>query len=158
LDRSYAATDTKTEVRCSTARLFDPDEAPCFSAADQGSSEVPRRSPAQMISTTALANSGLRQIIFGMSRPLRIPERGDVAKTLIAHRLGLSVSDFELMRPELERRDFPLPDPTTGRYCIEAVDRWRCLRHPRLFPELTATPAATHAETVFHERMHRLRG
>ena len=93
-----------------------------------------------------------------MARPTRVPERGDVPRAIVALRLGLTVSDFELRRPELERRGFPAADPTTGHYCIEAVDRWRCLRHPRLFPELTAAPTAAHADVVFHDRMRQLRG
>jgi len=39
---------------------------------------------------------------------------------------------------ELERRGFPERDPTTGGYCIEAVDRSCFRRFPRLFRELTA--------------------
>ena len=41
---------------------------------------------------------------------------------------------------------------------IEAVDRWRLRRHPRLFPELTTAPAAAHAEAVFDDRLRRLNG
>jgi hypothetical protein len=93
-----------------------------------------------------------------MSRPPRIPERGDVTPTLVALRLGLSAADFEIWRPELERRGFPTPDSTTGRYCIEAVDRWRLRRHPKLFPELTGGQHAVHAESVFEERLRRLGG
>lgn len=93
-----------------------------------------------------------------MGRPARIPDKGDVTATLIAMRLGLSTADFEVRRPELEKRGFPEADPTTGLYAIEAVDRWRLRRYPRLFPELTASPAATHADAVFHERMQRLGG
>jgi hypothetical protein len=93
-----------------------------------------------------------------MSRPARILDRGDVSKALVAQRLGLTVADFELHRVELEKRGFPEADMTTGLYAIEAVDRWRLRRYPRLFPELTTSPTATHAEAVFHERMQRLGG
>jgi hypothetical protein len=88
-----------------------------------------------------------------MSRPLRIPDRGDVQPGMIAQRLGLPLADFERVRPDLERRGFPGPDPTTGRYCIEAVDRWRLCRFPRLFPELTWSPAAVDARTVIDDRL-----
>jgi hypothetical protein len=64
---------------------------------------------------------------------------------MIAQRLGMSLADFEVHRTELEQRGFPGRDPTTGRYCIEAVDRWRLRRFPRLFPELTAIPTAVDA-------------
>jgi hypothetical protein len=95
-----------------------------------------------------------------MTRPCRIPERGDVAPHIVANRLGLTLSEFEARRPELERRGFPEPDETTGRYCIEAVDRWRLRRHPRLFPELTAVANAVDARTVVEDRlaaMHKAR-
>ena len=93
-----------------------------------------------------------------MSRPPRIPERGDVAVPLVAKLLGMSPDEFALWRSDLERRGFPEPDPTTGLYCIEAVDRWRLRRYPKLFPELTTVPAAVDAAAVFVERMGRHRG
>ena len=93
-----------------------------------------------------------------MSRPARIPDRGDVPPGLIAQRLGISLADFEVHRTELERRGFPECDPTTGRYCIEAVDRWRLRRFPRLFPELTAIPTAVDARTVIEDRLRALEG
>jgi hypothetical protein len=93
-----------------------------------------------------------------MSRPPRVPERGDVPKSVVARRLGLAVTEFEFRLPELEQRGFPEADLTTGLYCLEAVDRWRLYRHAPLFPELTAPATATHADVVFRERMNRLRG
>jgi hypothetical protein len=88
-----------------------------------------------------------------MSRPARIPDRGDVPPGLVAQRLGLSLPDFELRRQDLHSRGFPPPDPTTGCYCIEAVDRWRLSRHKKLFPELLAAPSAVDAAAVFADRM-----
>ena len=93
-----------------------------------------------------------------MSRPTRIPDRGDVPPTAAAQRLGMSLPDFEARRSELEDRGFPEPDPTTGRYCIEAVDRWRLRRFPRLFPELTASPASVDARTVIDDRLRAMEG
>jgi hypothetical protein len=93
-----------------------------------------------------------------MSRPARTPERGDVAPSVAAQRLGISLADFEISRGELERRGFPEPDATTGRYCIEAVDRWRLRRFPKLFPELTASHAAVDAGAIFEQRMRQLHG
>jgi hypothetical protein len=93
-----------------------------------------------------------------MSKPRRIPARGDVSTSAVAELLGLSAPDFEARRTALHERGFPEPDPTTGLYCIEAVDRWRLRRHPRLFPELTANPTAAHADTLFNERLGRLNG
>jgi hypothetical protein len=92
-----------------------------------------------------------------MTRPARIPDRGDVAPSIIAARLGLTLSEFETQRPELERRDFPEPDETTGRYCIEAVDIWRLRRHPRLFPELTTVSGAVDARAVVEGRLAAMR-
>jgi hypothetical protein len=93
-----------------------------------------------------------------MGRPARIPDRGDVPPAVAAQRLGMSLADFEVNRAELERRGFPSPDPTTGRYCIEAVDRWRLRRFPRLFPELTGSHGAIDADTVFEDRMRKFHG
>ena len=93
-----------------------------------------------------------------MSRPKRIPDRGDVPPALIAARLGLSLADFEARLDALTQRDFPAPDPTTGLYCIEAVDRWRLRRYAKLFPELTVSHEAAHATAVFDERMGRFYG
>jgi hypothetical protein len=93
-----------------------------------------------------------------MSRPARIPESGDVAPGAVAQRLGLPLADFHKCRADLERRGFPDPDPTTGRYCIEAVDRWRLRRFPRLFPELTVSPAAVDARTVIDDRLRAMEG
>lgn len=93
-----------------------------------------------------------------MGRPKRIPERGDVPPAAVAHRLGLSLPDFRVQLPVLQKRGFPSPDPTTGQFCIEAVDRWRLNRHPFLFPELTNAHSATHAGIVFNERRQRLFG
>jgi hypothetical protein len=93
-----------------------------------------------------------------MSRPARIPDRGDVAPAAAAQRLGMSLADFEARRVELEKRGFPEADPTTGHYCIEAVDRWRLRRFPRLFPELTMSPAAGDARTVIDDRLRAMEG
>src|SRR5579862_942064 len=93
-----------------------------------------------------------------MSRRRHIPERGDVAASAIADLLGLSVAEFEVRRAALRERGFPEPDPTTGLYCIEAVDRWRLRRHPRLFPELTTAPGAVHASAVFDDRLRAMQG
>ena len=93
-----------------------------------------------------------------MSRARRIPLRGDVTASAVAQLLGLSLSDFEARQPALRQRDFPEPDPTTGLYCIEAVDKWRLRRYPHLFPELTATSGAAHADAVFNNRIRRLDG
>jgi hypothetical protein len=93
-----------------------------------------------------------------MSRPRSVPARGDVPEGTVAQLLGVSLADFEARRADLRDRGFPEPDPTTGLYCVEAVDRWRLRRHPLLFPELTTSPAAAHAGAVFDQRLRRLNG
>jgi hypothetical protein len=92
-----------------------------------------------------------------MSRPCRIPDRGDVTASIAAARLGLSLSEFEARQGELQQRGFPAPDETTGQYCMEAVDRWRLRRHARLFPELTAAAGAVDARTVVEDRLAAMR-
>jgi len=88
-----------------------------------------------------------------MARPHFIPERGDVPATKVAALMGFDrVEDFNLALPDLLKRGFPAPDPTTGRWCIEAVDRWRKLRHQALFPELTQVSAASDARAVLAAR------
>jgi hypothetical protein len=77
-----------------------------------------------------------------MSRPRRIPVRGDIPAAAIAELLGLSVSDFHAELNQLHERgagDDRLRDADRQ---ADAVDRWRLLRHPHLFPELTTAPTA----------------
>jgi hypothetical protein len=93
-----------------------------------------------------------------MSRPRRIPLRGDIPATAVAELLGLSALDFQAKLEQLRERGFPSADPTTGLYCVEAVDRWRLRRHAQLFPELTAAQTAAHAGAVFDERLRRFDG
>lgn len=64
-------------------------------------------------------------------------EPGDVPAEKVARRLHLSLSAFETCKTKLFVRGFPRPDPDTGMYDLDAVDRWRHRRHPSLFPELT---------------------
>ena len=92
-----------------------------------------------------------------MARPAAIPERGDVPVSSVARLLGLSdVREFAALQPRLEARGFPRPDPDTGRYCVEAVDRWRRLRSARLFPELASANIAADPRVDFQERMQRV--
>ena len=87
-----------------------------------------------------------------MSRRPVIPLRGDVSRSHVAQLMGLSGPDFDAVRPQLEERGFPRPDPTTGLYCIEAVDRWRLRRHASMFPQLTGAGGPTNASDTFDER------
>jgi hypothetical protein len=67
----------------------------------------------------------------------------DVPPEKVARRLHLTPAQFVAVQQKLFARGFPPPDPTTGNYCLEAVDRWRKLRpgNSHLFPELTSPGA-----------------
>lgn len=64
---------------------------------------------------------------------------GDVPPEKAARRLHLTLAEFDAVKERLFARKFPRPDPDTGNYDLEAVDRWRKLRIgvKHLFPELT---------------------
>lgn len=91
-------------------------------------------------------------------RPPNIPTRGDVPAGMIARLMGLALPDFQAVLPALATRGFPTPDPTTGLYCVEAVDRWRLRRHAALFPQLTAASGGVHAAAVFDQRRREVFG
>lgn len=83
-----------------------------------------------------------------MTRPLASLPR-DLTARQVAQALGMTEAAFRAERAAMERqRGFPRPDPTTGLTCPLALERWRQLRNPHLFPELTGQPAARHAATV----------
>lgn len=69
-------------------------------------------------------------------------EPRDVPPEKVARRLHLSLSAFEGIKARLFMRRFPRPDPDTGMYDLDAVDRWRNGRHPAQFPELTSAEIA----------------
>jgi hypothetical protein len=56
-------------------------------------------------------------------------EPGDVPADVAARRLGLGVTAFKEALPDLYRRGFPAPDPTTGNFDLQAIDEWRRSRH-----------------------------
>lgn len=64
---------------------------------------------------------------------------GDVPASKAARRLGLTPAEFAAKLPELMARGFPVTDPTTGLYDLDAIDLWRRSRNPRLYG-LTALP------------------
>jgi hypothetical protein len=86
---------------------------------------------------------------------------GDVPPITAARRLGLTLDAFLEKLPLLLEHGFPPPDPITGNYDLDAIDRWRRRRHPLLFgDQLTPppAPAARDAKDVVAERIARLRG
>jgi hypothetical protein len=69
-----------------------------------------------------------------MSRPAPPPirhrvEPRDVPASKAARRLHLTLEQFREKLPELHRRGFPTPDPTTGMFFLPAIDKWMEARH-----------------------------
>jgi hypothetical protein len=59
----------------------------------------------------------------------------DVPPSKAARRLHLTPDEFRQKLPELTKRGFPRPDPTTGNYYLPAIDQWMASR-----TGLTPTP------------------
>lgn len=76
----------------------------------------------------------------------------DVPAEAAARRLGVAVRVFLERLPNLIARGFPAPDPDTGNFDLDAVDRWCDGRHPHLFGALSA-PAARDAKSVVAGRI-----
>ena len=71
----------------------------------------------------------------------------DVPPKKAARRLYLTLEQFRVHLPRLLARGFPMPDPTTGMYDLDAIDRWRHRRHAALFPEMFAAGLASEPQT-----------
>jgi hypothetical protein len=93
-----------------------------------------------------------------MTLRFKLPPGGDVPPLTAARRLGLSLDAFREALPSLLARGFPPPDPTTGNFDLDAVEKWRRKRHPDLYEDgLTSpSPAARNAKDVVAERVARL--
>lgn len=76
---------------------------------------------------------------------------GDVSTAKAARRMGLTAADFMVALPKLIERGFPAPDPTTGMFCLEAIDAWRRARYPDLL--LTPGETARDARAVVPDRL-----
>jgi hypothetical protein len=76
----------------------------------------------------------------------------DVPAEKAARRLHLTPAEFGAKLPELLARGFPAPDPTTGMYDLDAIDRWMTARHGQQAPGLTAAPKPRDAQEVFNQR------
>lgn len=59
------------------------------------------------------------------------------SKEWTAARLGVCKSTFHTKRPDLERRGFPRPDPTTKLYLKADVDTW--IERQRQISEIDVT-------------------
>jgi hypothetical protein len=89
----------------------------------------------------------------------KLPPGGDVPPVVAARRLGLTLQAFEQKLAELRNRGFPPADPTTGNYDLDAIDAWRKLRYPQVFPaSLTPPTTARNASDVVRRRLAEIRG
>lgn len=59
-----------------------------------------------------------------------------------ARRLHMTVCEFQAVRPRLESRRFPQPDPDTGMYDLAAIDAWLDAQSGLRSLERAADPAA----------------
>lgn len=60
-------------------------------------------------------------------------EPRDVPPEMAARRLGLSLAEFNAALGRLAARGFPPADPDTGKFDLQAIDRWCDSRHAHLF-------------------------
>ena len=111
-----------------------------------------------MPSATRTSAPGQPRDVVGASLRYRIDPR-DVPASKAARRLGLTVVEFNRLKPDLFARGFPKPDPTTGNYDLKAVDAWQDARSGLAAP-LTDEPKARDARDVgvIAERARRLNG
>jgi hypothetical protein len=80
----------------------------------------------------------------------------DIPPAMAARRLGISLSDFKEVLPNLLARGFPRADPDTGHFDLVAIDRWCDSRHFYLFGEGPAMRARD-ASTVAKGRIEAMR-
>lgn len=85
-----------------------------------------------------------------MALRFRVSPR-DVPPSCAARALGLTGERFRALLPELERRGFPRPDPTTKNYDLEAIGRWQDSRSG-----LAARGEAIDAGAVVGQRLEQL--
>lgn len=80
-----------------------------------------------------------------------MPERlrADLSLSEVARLLGMKVDDLlPHMKDLQENRGFPSPEPLTGRFDPEAIERWRRLRNSALFPELEKPKLAKQSGSI----------
>jgi len=83
-------------------------------------------------------------------------ESRDVPPEEAARRLGIKPNIFADKLPNLFARGFPQPDPDTGNFDLQAIDRWMDSRNPHLFGVGTEM-GARDARTVVGDRIQRMR-
>lgn len=83
----------------------------------------------------------------------------DLKLTTVARLLGYaSERDLSRRLDDYLARGMPAPDPLTGRVDPVAFERWRRLRAPHLFPELTETSDALDPRRLWAERRAKWQG
>ena len=83
-------------------------------------------------------------------------EPRDIPPSIAARRLGLTLTHFNAVLPNLISRGFPTPDPDTGQFDLFAIDKWCDARHSHLFGD-DALMQARDASTVAKQRIERMR-
>jgi hypothetical protein len=96
----------------------------------------------------------MTEFMVGRTRFPSIAPR-DVPGEIAARRLGQSLAEFNAIKPNLLARGFPQPDPDTGNYDLDAINRWCDARHPHLFGA-GATMQARDARLVVSDRLKKL--
>ena len=66
---------------------------------------------------------------LGMGCDFHIDPR-DIPPAAAARRLGKTLAEFDAIKDNLFARGFPQPDPDTGNYDLDAINRWCDARHP----------------------------
>jgi hypothetical protein len=69
--------------------------------------------------------------------------------------MGLTLAQFDAQYDHLIARGFPTPDPDTGNFDLQAIDRWCDARHPHLF--CGAIMQARDASTVVTDRIAKIK-
>lgn len=82
-------------------------------------------------------------------------EPRDIPPEKAARRLGLTIEAFAELLPRLQSRGFPMSDPDTGNYDLDAIDQWRASRHRRF---LQAVPTTDHPTGLVASRLEKLGG
>ncbi|WP_169193723.1 hypothetical protein [Devosia sp. MC1541] len=73
-----------------------------------------------------------------------------------AHRIGVTEMRFKEFYAELLKYGFPLPDPVTGNFDLDAIDRYIAKRNPKLMGEQDDGEAITD-EAEMLRRIKKLR-
>lgn len=97
-----------------------------------------------------------------MTTRYRRPEgvAGDCPPEAAARVMFMTLEAFQEKLPELLGRGFPPADATTGNFDMDAINRWRQLRHEQVSAATPLTPPQTarHAGDVVRDRLRRLDG